>query len=44
MAYQNVGAPRLYINELTWLKSMGVNITISTSSATWELNSGDMYK
>ena len=43
MAYQNVGAPRLYINELTWLKSMGVNITISTSSATWELNSGDMY-
>ena len=42
MAYQNVGTPRFYVDELSWFRSNGVNITTSQTSANWHTVSGEM--
>ena len=42
MANQNIGTPRFYIDELSWLKSSGVDINISQTSGAWHTVSGEM--
>jgi len=42
MAYQNVGTPVFYMDELSWRRANGIHMSVTQDSTNWNVVSGEM--